>query len=489
MKKVLLLFLTLAVLFVFAACGTNQANISEQSQPQYQPQYQNITIKESPDKYTWYVKNYVGRNCATIGYTSLGGSRLDRYGEGLLKLIFVSPDGTYVDYSSDDTLKDWVVTGQSLVPNTELKLVFEKDSDGNEYSSLVESQSYYEIVLSVKRINDNETKVKNLTTINPSPNKYTLYISDYVGRNLASFGYTSLGGDRLDTYGEGLLRFVFVSTDGTYIDPNNEDALRNYVVVSQNIAPNTELKLTFEKDSDGVEYGSLVDTQNIEEIELYVTKLTHIEEASPKPEETPAATPITTTNQSEPPVVPAGKFNADEVISQLKVTEYTYTGYWFYDFLVIENTSNFDIEVTVDVKFYNKDNQLIGAKSASQDAFEKGTKIVLDFTSDEEFARIEYELSAKEETYFDCVVSDLSYESVSAKSKEIVSVTNNGSTPARGVTGYILFFSGDTVVGFDSYSFRDNDSELKPGKTITRELNCYEYYDSIQIFFTGYRYK
>ncbi len=486
MRKILLLFLTLAVLFVFAACSTNQANVSEQSQPQYQPQYQNITIKESPDKYTWYIKNYVGRNCATIGYTSLGGSRLDRYGEGLLKLIFVSPDGTYVDYSSDDTLKDWVVTGQSLVPNTELKLVFEKDSDGNEYSSLVESQSYYEIVLSVKRINDNETKVKNLTTINPSPNKYTLYISDYVGRNLASFGYTSLGGDRLDTYGEGLLRFVFVSTDGTYIDPNNEDALRNYVVVSQNIAPNTELRLTFEKDSDGVEYGSLIDTQNIEEIELYVTKLTHIEEANPKPEETPAATPITTTNQSETPVVPAGKFNAEEVLSSLNVTEYSYPGY-YYGYLVIENNSNFNIEVFADVKFYNKDNQLIGAKSSSQEAFEKGSKIVLYFSCDEEYTRMEYELSVAEETYYDCVVSNLSYETVSAKEKEIVSVTNNGSKAAKFVKGYILFFKGDRVIGLAQAYFTDNDSEIKPGKTITREIDCYEDYDSVQFFLTGRR--
>ena len=39
--------------------------------------------------------------------------------------------------------------------------------------------------------------------INASPDKYTWYIQDYVGRNAAGFGYTSLGGDRMDHYGAG----------------------------------------------------------------------------------------------------------------------------------------------------------------------------------------------------------------------------------------------------------------------------------------------
>lgn len=192
--------------------------------------------------------------------------------------------------------------------------------------------------------------------------------------------------------------------------------------------------------------------------------------------------------ESQTPVIPTGKFNAEEVLSSLNITEHSYSSsYWHYGFLVIENTSNFNIKITADVKFYNKDNQLIGAESSSQEAFEKGSKIVLYFMPDEKFARMEYELSVKEEKYYDCVISDLSYESVSAKEKEIVSVTNNGSEPAEFVEGYALFFKGDQVVDFDSTYFTDDDSELKPGKTITKELRCYEDYDSVQFFLTGRR--
>lgn len=193
-------------------------------------------------------------------------------------------------------------------------------------------------------------------------------------------------------------------------------------------------------------------------------------------------------NNGEKPAVPAGKFNADDVLALLKVTEYSYSSaFMHYSFLVIENTSDFNVEVSADVKFYNDTNELIGAKSAKEHAFEKGTKIVLCFRPDEKFSKMEYELSVSEEDYFECVVSDLSYETVSAKDKEIVSVTNNGSEAAEFVEGYALFFKGDKVVGFNSTYFVDDGIELKPGETVTKEIYCYEDYDFVQFFFTGRR--
>ncbi len=45
-------------------------------------------------------------------------------------------------------------------------------------------------------------------------------------------GYTSLGGDRLERYGAGVLEFVFVTEDGTYLDFTDESLLRQYEVVA-----------------------------------------------------------------------------------------------------------------------------------------------------------------------------------------------------------------------------------------------------------------
>ena len=174
-----------------------------------------VSIKASPDKYTWYIKDYVGKNCATVGYTSLGGDRRDEYGSGNIKLIFIAEDHSYVDIENEDFLKGYVVTGQNLEPNTELKLNFMTDSNGEEYSNLVATQSYDEIVLSIKKVGEKNSEPVSLTKINAAPDKYTRYIADYTGRNLANCGYTSLGGDRNDEYGDGYIKLNLIPQDGS----------------------------------------------------------------------------------------------------------------------------------------------------------------------------------------------------------------------------------------------------------------------------------
>ena len=249
---------------------TTEEAASKETAPGKPAPTESVTVKQSPDKYTWYIKNYVGKNCASFGYTSMGGDRMDHYGAGYIELVLVTPDGAYIDIETNDDLKQYVVTAQSIAPNTELKYTFELDEEGNEYENLVSWQNYEEIVLCVKKVGSSEETSLGLTEIYPSPDKYTWYIRDYTGRNLASCGYLSMGGKRMDHYGAGYIRFVITSDDGTFIDPQDTELLKNYVITGQSVAPNTELTYVFETDSDGNEYENLVRSQNLEEIELTV---------------------------------------------------------------------------------------------------------------------------------------------------------------------------------------------------------------------------
>ena len=235
-----------------------------------------VAVNPSPDRYTWYIQDYVGRNAAGFGYTSLGGDRLEKYGAGYLEFIFVTEDGMYIDIEDEALLQKYIVTGQNLAPNTEMKYVFRKDSNGKEYSNLIDFQSVRLIDLTVKRMDGTiagDPVAFELIPINPSPDKYTAYIRNYVGKNVASFGYTSLGGDRRDKYGAGNIKFNFVADDGAYLDPENMDILKQYVVTAQDVAPNSEMKLVFRKDSKGNEYDNLIDSQTYQTITLYVHKL------------------------------------------------------------------------------------------------------------------------------------------------------------------------------------------------------------------------
>jgi hypothetical protein len=184
-----------------------------------------------------------------------------------------------------------------------------------------------------------------------------------------------------------------------------------------------------------------------------------------------------------------GKFIEEEVISKLDVKTYQYTNSiktsWI--FLVIKNNSEFDLNVGVNLTMKDANGNLIGAKSDEQEAFQSGTEIVLSFMNDDKPDKIEYEITAEEEDYFECVVKDLAVETTLANNKAIVTVKNNGSKPAEFVEGTALFFLGDKLVNHDSSYFVDNENEIKPGKSITKELTSYQKFDSVKVYFTGRR--
>lgn len=285
MKKIVVLVSVLCLAFALASCsGGNQDSQGDSAQQnQSSPdiaadagqagESAPVSINPSPDKHTWYVKDYTGMNAASVGYYSLGGDRCDAYGSGYLKIIYVANDGTYLDPENDEQLKDWMVTGQSLAPNTEIKLTFDVDSEGEEYDNLVLCQSYESIALAVERVGEGSDSGTVFTEIQPSPDKYTRYVRDYVGMNAASVGYASLGGQYCDRYGQGYVVLTLVADDGTYFDPEDEETMSQYVVTGQNVEPNTAIEMTFSKDADGNEYSNLVDTQSLKDITLNVTRI------------------------------------------------------------------------------------------------------------------------------------------------------------------------------------------------------------------------
>lgn len=233
-------------------------------------------VNPSPDKYTWYVQDYVGRNLSSVGYTSIGGDRFERYGSGLLRIVPVTLDGTYADIEDESALAQYVVVGQSLAPNTEMKYVFEKDDEGNEYSSLLDAQSYDEIDLLVAPLDGvlyNEPAPYEPVAINPMTDKYTCYIKNYVGKNLAAIGYTSLGGERRDYYGDANIKLALSTQDGAVIDLEDEEQVASYVVVRQDVPANSPMNLTYMKDSDGKEYSNLIDSQSYETVTLTLRRV------------------------------------------------------------------------------------------------------------------------------------------------------------------------------------------------------------------------
>ena len=281
MKRYQLAAVSSALLIALVGCGSAQPSTSadtsgdsttQQTTQKNEEQSKVVAIKPSPDKYTWYMKNYVGMNASAVGYASLGGQRMDRYGASVIKIVFVTKDGTHIPIDDDEALKQYKVSAQSYEPNTEIKYTFQTDSEGTEYDNLVDSKNIEEIVLSVDKIGEDGNNADN-TLIQAAPDKYTSYVRDYVGRNLADCGYVSLGGSIVDSYSAGYVTFNLIPDDGAAIDLDNADSIAGYKVTAQDVAPNSAITLEFLKDSDGNEYSNLVDHQSIQTISLYLTSV------------------------------------------------------------------------------------------------------------------------------------------------------------------------------------------------------------------------
>ena len=181
-------------------------------------------------------------------------------------------------------------------------------------------------------------------------------------------------------------------------------------------------------------------------------------------------------------------FDENEVIGQLEIEEKHIGNGWNYDLLVVKNMSDFNLKLKVDVTYYDENDRIIGVSSDSENAVESGYPALFTFSPDEQYYRAEYTFHAEKEELYDVVLSDLSYEESVTDSKVILSVTNNGSEPADFVEGIVLFYneSGE-ITDFDWTYFTDDDSELKPGDTITKEFKCFDGFSSYEVYFSGRR--
>lgn len=180
--------------------------------------------------------------------------------------------------------------------------------------------------------------------------------------------------------------------------------------------------------------------------------------------------------------------DTDDLLSQLETTEYSYQSMGFrYWFLKVKNNSPLNLRVKVDVEFYDEAGNLVAVESSEQEAFEAGHEVLLYEMPDENYTSIKYSITPSKETYYDCVVSDLSYEASETDQKVILDVTNNGDKAAEFVMAKVLFFKEGQVSGFSQTYFTDDQFELKPGSSMKKELDCYDGYDSYQVFFTGRR--
>jgi hypothetical protein len=179
-----------------------------------------------------------------------------------------------------------------------------------------------------------------------------------------------------------------------------------------------------------------------------------------------------------------GGFDAKEAAKNFQVKEYKINdSFNYYAVYVVKNTSDVTLDINGKVETFDGES-IVGAKEGGEYAVPAGQEIVLAYSFDESFTKTEYEFTAQVSSLFKGVTQDLSFTSTTAKDKEIITVTNNGTLNAEFVRATVLFFKDSELV-FLNTTYVSNSDPLKPDESKSVELSCYEIYDSIEVYFSG----
>lgn len=182
------------------------------------------------------------------------------------------------------------------------------------------------------------------------------------------------------------------------------------------------------------------------------------------------------------------KESKDEDVEVL--AEYTLPdeiGWYTRHFIIVKNNSNETVDISTSSLAYSEDGTMVGAANGSFDALGAGCTSVLyeSFETDAQISRYELELNTLPSKYYKSVIEDLSFVQNDINGGAVFQVTNNGKDSAEFVEGYALFFKDNELVGYENTYFTDDDSQIKPGKTISKQVTSYKDFDRIEFYLTG----
>lgn len=171
------------------------------------------------------------------------------------------------------------------------------------------------------------------------------------------------------------------------------------------------------------------------------------------------------------------------VADKLEIKEYRCTGLE-YEFIVfvVTNKSDTDCGLSVIVNFYDKDKNIVDCQDEEIEAVGAGETACVAVYANEKFDSYTYDFVAEELTAYTPIAKDLKLTAKEIDPKIEYSVTNNSDKTACFTEVCTLFFKGNEIYDFDKSYVGDDNSEIAPGKTETKEVfnsngtDRYEYY-------------
>lgn len=158
------------------------------------------------------------------------------------------------------------------------------------------------------------------------------------------------------------------------------------------------------------------------------------------------------------------------------------------DYLVITNNSESTVGITGNATALDSSGNVIGAADCNIDVLGPGEQSIcaLYFDNVQNVDHVEYQLSYSEDLYYKPVISNLDVQATINDSNVVVTATNKGEYAAQFVQAYVLFFDASGNIVDTGYGYiTDDDSEIKPGATLSEQIDAYESFDHVEVYLTG----
>ena len=152
----------------------------------------------------------------------------------------------------------------------------------------------------------------------------------------------------------------------------------------------------------------------------------------------------------------------------------------------LNNGSKSLVSVRVEVEFYDANGTILGSEKEDVEAFEPGAEAVVEiYDTPKGFANYKIYTDAEVSTHVKSYLKDVKISHNKTEDGVAVQVTNNSKDTIQTITTAIVYYQGDTVVGYDY----DIASDVKSGRSGNSDFyapydNNYEDipYDNYKVF-------
>lgn len=183
-------------------------------------------------------------------------------------------------------------------------------------------------------------------------------------------------------------------------------------------------------------------------------------------------------------------YTPDSITTSLMVNDYLYeTRYATYHFFEVTNMSPYTIRLTINDTAKNAAGAVIGASRSSEEDIPSGCTIFAKtfFSDVSGVSSFDSSLQVTEEGTYIPVLQGISVQTSDLGDKVTITATNLGDKAAKFPEATAVFFKNGKVVYHGTDYLIDVDSELKPGATISGQINAYSTdYDSAKVYLTAW---